>query len=315
MPWHLSKFPTRDEVIAYLEDYARAFDLKVHLDTPVREVRPDGGAWRVAHGRGETEARAVVFATGLNGTPHRGTVEGLESFPGPVLHSHDYVSPKRFAGQTVIVVDFGNSGGDIALELAKAGARPVLSVRGPVNIVPFSLFGVPTTSLGGLRKILPYRLVDALTAPVLRAKIGRPEDYGLVSSGKGPAAQVIEDGRVPLIDHGTLAAIKTGRIDVRRGITRVDGNTVRFVNGTEAEADAIILATGYRVDLRDMLPESQEALDDQGRPHVSGAPGSMPGLYFCSYRASADGQLRQTASEAEAIAKDIATRLQVLSRI
>ncbi|KMW56464.1 putative monooxygenase [Candidatus Rhodobacter oscarellae] len=302
MPARFGKFPSRVQMIEYLESYAAHFGLEPRFGVSVAAARPSGDTWCVTHSAGETFADAVVFATGLNGTPFRAPLPGLESFPGPVLHSSDYKGPTAFAGQRVLVVGFGNSGGDIALDLAENGAHPILSVRGPVNILPHDLFGVPITSLGGLRKVLPYRWADAITAPILRAKIGRPEDYGLQSAGKGPAAQVIEDGRVPLIDIGTLGAIRAGKIETRPGIERSDGAEVSFGDGRADVVDAILLATGYRVDLRDMLPDTPQALDAAGRPRASGAPGPMPGLYFCSYRASADGQLRQTGIEAQAIA-------------
>ena len=308
MPKAGAKFPTRNEVIAYLEDYAAHFELDIQYNTDVTGVTREGGGWRATYEDGHREADAIVFSTGLNGVAHRGTVPGLDRFVGPVLHSSEYRSSATFSDQHVLVVGFGNSGGDIALDLSNGGAHPILSVRSPVNILPFRLFGIPVTSLGGLRKLLPYRIVDALTAPILRFAIGRPEDYGLVGLAKGPAAQVIEDGRVPIIDHGALAAIKAGHIDVRGGIHSLERESVRFLDGAEVPVQAIILATGYRVDLRPLLPGALDALDKVGRPRVSGGPGPVPGIYFCSYRASPDGQLRQCGIDAETISKDIASR-------
>lgn len=308
MPSEFGRYPSRAQVIAYLEDYANALDLRPVFNSPVETVRPDGPRWSVAHAGGTQTADAVIFATGLNGTPHRPDIPCLPEFPGQTLHSSGYRNPDPFTGQSVLVIGFGNSGGDIALDLARAGIRVAMSVRGPVNILPQELFGIPITSLGGLRKILPYTWADALTAPILRAKIGKPENYGLQGAGKGPAAQVIEDGRVPLIDIGTLAAIKSGKISVFPGPERIENRTVRFADGQAADFDTIILATGYRADLRPLLPDNTAVLTETGQPTRSGAPGPVPGLYFCSYIASADGQLRQSGIEARAIATDIAAR-------
>jgi len=306
MPKSFGRYPTRVQMVEYLTAYAQHFDLRPQFNTRVETVRPDGAGWSVQHSGGADMADAVVFATGLNGTPYRAEFPGQDSFPGPVLHSSDYANPLPFKGQRVLVVGFGNSGGDIALDLAEAGVDTALSVRSPVNILPHELFGIPITSMGGLRKIMPYRWADAITAPILRAKIGRPEDYGLQSAGKGPAAQVIEDGRVPLIDHGTLAAIRSGKIKVFQGIKQVEGPVCRFADGKTASFENMILATGYCVDLRSVLPDTPEALDAGGRPLTCGTPGSQAGLYFCSYKASADGQLNQTGLEARAIAADVA---------
>ena len=308
LPGHVSRYPSRSEMIAYLEDYARAFALTPRLGCAVHTVQPSENGWTVQHDGGESPADTVVCATGLNGQPNRPAWPGQDGFPGPVLHSSDYHSATPFTGQRILVVGFGNSGGDIALDLAEAGAQVTLSVRGPVNILPKELFGIPITSMGLLRKLMPYRLADALTAPILRAKIGRPEDYGLQSAHKGPAAQVIEDGRVPLIDIGALPAIKASRIAVRPGIVGFDGATVAFADATSVGFDAVILATGYRADLRALLPDTGDVLDADGRPRVSGGPSGARGLYFCSYHASADGQLRQSGIEARAIAAHAMSR-------
>ena len=305
MPKRYGRYPTRADMVEYLADYADAFNLAPRLGITVTSVRPDGAGWSVTHSGGTDHADNVIFATGLNGTAYRPDVPGLDSYTGTTLHSSAYRNAVPFAGQSVLVVGFGNSGGDIALDLAEAGVKVALSVRGPVNILPHELFGIPITSMGGLRKIMPYRWADALTAPILRAKIGRPEDYGLKSAGKGPAAQVIEDGRVPLIDIGTLRAIKAGQIAVHGGIDLIDGSEVRFANGQSTPFDSIVFATGYRTDLRAVLPDTPKALTAAGHPITCGAPGPVPGLYFCSYKASADGQLNQSGTEAMAIAKAI----------
>ena len=305
MPKHFARFPFRAQMIEYLDSYAARFALQPVFNTTVKTVRSAGNSWLVEHDQGIDPADAVIFATGLNGTPHRAKLPGLDQFAGTVLHSAHYKSGSAFAGQNVLVVGLGNSGGDIAVDLVHAGACVSLSVRGPVNILPHKLFGIPITSLGGLRKVLPYRWADALTAPILRAKIGRPEDYGLQSAGKGPAAQLIEDGRVPLIDHGTLIAIKEGQIAVRPGIKQISAKSVQFLDGSKKDFDAIILCTGYRTDLRTILPDSHHVLDEVGAPLVSGGHPSSDGLFFCSYKASADGQLRQTGIEARAIAKHL----------
>ena len=67
----------------------------------------------------------------------------MEGFDGPILHSSAYRNPAAFAGKRVLVVGFGNSGGEIALDLAEAGVDVALSVRGPVNILPRDLLGLP----------------------------------------------------------------------------------------------------------------------------------------------------------------------------
>lgn len=298
------RYPSRAEVVSYLEDYARAKGLAPQFGCAVTGVQSDGARWHVTHSGGTATGDIVVMCTGLNGTPRLPGWAG--GFDGPVVHSSDYRNPAPFADSRVLVVGFGNSGGDIALDLARAGVAVALSVRGPVNILPKELLGVPITSFGRMSQLLGPRMADRLTAPILRAAIGRPEDYGLTSAAKGPAAMVAEDGRIPLIDMGVLDAIRDGSVLARPGVAAAEGREVCFADGSLATFDAVIAATGYEVDLRPLLGEACPALDHKGRPRVSGGPTAMRGLYFCSYRATSDGQLRASSMEAQAIAAHIA---------
>ena len=304
-PRGVGKYPSRADVIAYLEAYTAHHGLSPRLGSTVEKIEKTGDGWQATHSHGAETADIVVMATSVNGNPRQPDWPG--NFDGRVLHSSRYRNPAPFAGQRVLVVGFGNSGGDIALDLARADINVTLSVRGPLNILPKQLFGIPITSFGLMTKALGYKVADALTAPVLRLAVGRPEDYGLRSMAKGPAALVHEDDRIPLIDTGTLGAIKAGRIAVKPGIERLNGPEVQFNDGTAAPVETIIAAIGYTVDLRPLLGPDCAALDATGRPVASGAPTPEPGLYFCSYKVSPDGQLYATSREAIAIAQHAKT--------
>jgi len=302
-PAHTGRYPALTDVIAYFEDYAHHHGLAPRFGCDVTGVARDGEGWRVSHDQGQSEADVVVIATGINGAPRAPDWPG--SFNGPILHSSAYRNAAPFEGSRVLVVGFGNSGGDIALDLANAGVTVDLSVRGAVNILPKQLFGIPITSYGALTKLLGYRMADLLTAPVLRMAVGRPEDYGLSPMTKGPAAMVHEDARIPMIDVGALGAIKAGRITVRPGVAALEGGAVRFSDNTAQPYDAIIAAIGYTVDLRPLLGADCAALDDRGHAHISGGPTAADGLYFCSLHVSPYGQLFTTGQEAMAIARHV----------
>ncbi|WP_071674558.1 flavin-containing monooxygenase [Nioella nitratireducens] len=306
-PKGVGKYPSREQVIAYLDAYAQHHGLAPRLGCTVTAIARKGAGWCVTHSDGAEQADIVVVATSVNGRPK--TPDWPGTFDGPILHSTDYRNAGPFAGRRVLVVGFGNSGGDIALDLSRAGVDVTVAVRSPVNILPKELFGVPITSFGLLTKLLGYRTADILTAPILRLKIGQAEDYGLHSMNKGPGAMVQEDGRIPMIDVGALGAIKAGRITVKPGVKALAGRTVRFDDDSAAPFDTIIAAIGYKVDLRPLLGPDCAALDPQGRPTVSGGPTAEPGLYFCSFRVSPDGQLFATSREAKAIAADVADTL------
>jgi cation diffusion facilitator CzcD-associated flavoprotein CzcO len=149
---------------------------------------------------------------------------------------------------------------------------------------------------------LPARVVDLVNAPVLRLAIGRIEDLGLRRAAKGPRQMVEEDGRVPLIDIGTLDMIRDGAIKVRGGIDRLTSERVIFDDASSEQFDAIILATGFRPDLRKLLPDVEGVFDSHGMPLVTGRATDAPGLYFCGQITSPTGQLREIGIEAQQIA-------------
>jgi indole-3-pyruvate monooxygenase len=117
-------YPSRQQVWEYLEDYARAFDLRPEFGNEVdRCVRRNDGVWEVTTNAGIYRSRQLVIACGWQRDPNLPCWPGMDSFPGPILHSRDYVNGEQFRGRRVLVVGFGNSGAEIALDLAEYGAR------------------------------------------------------------------------------------------------------------------------------------------------------------------------------------------------
>lgn len=303
------KYPSKMQVVEYLETYAQHHGLEPVFDCEAQSIKratTGDERWIVHTSKGVETADIVVVAMGMASFPFQPSWPGLGGFGGAVLHSSAYKNPDRFMGKRVLVVGFGNSGGEIALDLANAGIMPRLSVRGPVNIVPRDMLGIPILTLTILQKSLPYKLADLINKPVLRLFVGNTKKLGLRALPKGPMAQVIEDGKIPLLDVGTLDALRKGTIELRQGIDRIDGRTVSFADGQREKFDSIILATGYQPDLRSLLPDWAHRLDDSGCPRTSGAKGGEDGLYFCSYQASPTGQFRQMGIEAREIATAIA---------
>jgi cation diffusion facilitator CzcD-associated flavoprotein CzcO len=204
-----------------------------------------------------------------------------------------------------LVVGFGNSGGEIALDLANAGVDVALAVRSPVQILPRDLLGFPILSWAILYRRLPARLVDFINAPVLRLAVGDFEKLGLRRAAKGPRQMVEEDGRVPLIDIGTLARIRDGAIKVRGGVERFTPDSVMFTDGRAEPFDAVILATGFRPDLRRLISDVHDMFDQHGMPLVTGQATAAPGLYFCGQITVPTGQLREIGIEAQRIAASV----------
>ena len=304
MPADYPRYPSRDQVVAYLEDYAGHFDLQPRFGEPVQRAHREDGAWTAETPESTYRAAHLVVATGHARVPYRPTWPGQDDYAGEVLHSSAYRDGAPYRGQRVLVVGFGNSAGEIALDLVEHGASPALAVRGPVNVIPRDLLGLPILTVAGAMSGLPPEVGDRLIAPVLRLRFGDLRRHGLRKAPYGPRTQVVRHGRIPLIDIGTVGAIQRGRIGVRPGVARFTGTGVVFDDGREEDYDAVVLGTGYRPQVADFL-EAPDALDARGAPAASGVEPAAPGLWFCGFHISPGGMLQAIRQEAPAIADAI----------
>jgi cation diffusion facilitator CzcD-associated flavoprotein CzcO len=302
------RYPSRLQVVSYLEAYAHQFQLEPKFGQQVTAARQKNGHWEVETQDTIYEGANLVIATGANREPYSPTWPGLAAFRGRVLHSSQYQNGAAFKGQPVLVVGFGNSGGEIAIDLWEHGAKPSLAVRGPVNVIPRELFGIPILAISILQRKLPPRWADAINAPVLRATVGDLTRYGLRRLPRGPMTQIERDGRIPLIDVGTIRLIKQGQITVTPGIDSFTEEGVVFTDGSRRNFDAVILATGYRPRVNAFLQGASAAHDENGKPLTTGRESGVPGLYFCGYYISPTGMLREIALEARRISAAIAAK-------
>jgi indole-3-pyruvate monooxygenase len=307
-PRDYPRYPSRMQVIDYLEAYTRQFQLEPRLGQQVIQARFVNGVWEVQTQDTRYVALNLVIATGYNRQPYLPGWTGQASFSGNLLHSSQYRNGQAFKNQTVLVVGFGNSGGEIVVDLWENGAQPSLAVRGPVNVIPRELFGIPILAIGLLQSKLPPRWADALNGPILDAVIGDLRPYGLRRLSRGPMTQIQRDARIPLIDVGTIELIKRGHITVCPGIERFTEEGVMFTDGNQRKFDAAILATGYRPRVDAFLEGASAACDDGGTPLTSGRESPIPGLYFCGYFVSPTGMLREISLEARRISADIARK-------
>lgn len=304
MPFPASypRYPARLQVIEYLEAYARRFELPVNFSQKVIAAGRAEEGWQVRTAAHSYRAANLVIAAGYCREPCRPQWPGLESFRGTVLHSCDYRSGEPFRGRRALVIGLGNSGGEIAIDLHEHGAQVGIAVRSPVNVIPRELFGIPILALGIAEARLPARLADALNSLILRVVVGDLSRYGLRRPAQGPITEIQRAGRVPLIDVGTVDLLKRGALAVYGGVERYEGDTVLFSDGRRAPFDAVILATGYRPRVSAFLEPTAGSCDEHGAPHASGGQACAPGLYFCGYRVSRTGMLREIAREALSIA-------------
>lgn len=305
-PKAFPRYPSRDQVVDYLESYARAFDLCPDFGVDVAHcARTTDERWEVRTNRGIRRARNLVIASGFSRVPHRPSWPGLDHFAGPVLHSSDYANGQPFRSQRVLVVGFGNSGAEIALDLAESGAACAISIRGPVNVVPREVLHVPITYLALANRNLPPRIADRLNALTIRLAIGNLAHLGIRKRKDGPMQEILEARRIPVVDIGTIAAIRDGRIGVRPAIESFSRDSVRFIDGRSEPFDAIVLATGYESGLRAMFDGDASVLDATGHPR---AVACEAGLYFCGFNIVPAGLIREIAIEAVRIGDHIAAK-------
>lgn len=309
-PTHAPTYPSRQQVVDYLDDYARAFRLAPRFGTEVEAIVPDGDGWRVSTTRGEVRARAVVVAMGYSGVPRMPALDDA-GFAGEVLHTSRYRDGRAYRGRHVVVVGLGNSGGEIALDLFEHGARVTLAVRSPVHVMPREFLGLPAQLHGIAAERLPRRVADRLSAWLLARVVGDLSSWGLRRPEMGPVEQVLRKGRIPLIDIGTVALIKQGAIRVvPSAVRRLEGpRTVTFEDGTRlSDVDVVLCATGYAPALERVLPDADSLTDARGYPTRLADDCARPGLYFVGYRNPITGQLRDIAHEAQRVAAHLARR-------
>ena len=313
IPRAAGRWPSRDAVIDYLERYRARHELEVRGGTEVERIAAaqghDGGAirWVLHTTAGEQlPARSVVVATGHAHTPDVPDLPGRESYTGQLRHAREYRNPLPFAGLDVLVVGVGNSGSEIATDLAEGGARRVwIAVRTPPQIVRRDVAGWPAHATGILVSRLPTALVDPVARLQRRLTIPDLAPYGIPAPDDGLLSRVRRTGEVPLQDVGFIGAVRSGRVTPVAAVTGFDGDKVLLADGTAISPQAVIAATGYRRGLEGIAGHLG-VLDAGGMPKVHGGPPAAPGLFFLGYRVSLRGMLRDIAADARRVAPAVA---------
>lgn len=306
-PWprETPLYPSRDDVVGYLERYADEHRIAPRFGVEVRRVTHDSTRFTVETSAGRLTPRFVVVATGYNGVANRPEFPGLAGFTGSVVHTSAYKNPQPYAGRRTLVVGCGNSGAEIALDLAEQGVDVAMVVRGPVHVVPRDLFGRPSQQTSILLSRLPVAVRDALVSPILRVAVGDLSRWGIVRPLVGPNRMIEDAGRIPILDIGTIAQVRAGWIRVMPGVQEVLTDRVRFADGHTEAFDAIILATGYRPGLDRFIGGFDSLSDERGRPRRFGEETGLPGLFFVGFRNPPTGALREIAIEAPRVAAAI----------
>ena len=297
-------YPSRQQVVEYLEAYAERFDIRPIFGAEVKQIARGDAGWEVSTTQGDHVGPRVVVATGYNRVPHQPSWPGMDAFNGSVVHTRDYRTADEYRGKRVVVVGAGNTGAEIAIDLWEQGARPLLCIRGPLHVVPRDVMGTPGQVHAIAMSRLPLAIQDRL---VLLNSFWRYRDlaaYGIHRPAVGPMTSIAKLGHVPLLDVGTIDLIRQGAIQVIPGIQRFTSSGVTCVDGADHACDHAILATGYRPQLQEFMPHVDGLLDERGYPRVRAAE-AQPGLYFVGFSNPPTGFLRGIARDAVAVAQQI----------
>ncbi|HEX6724879.1 MAG TPA: NAD(P)/FAD-dependent oxidoreductase [Gaiella sp.] len=301
-PRAYGKWPSRDHVVEYLRRYAATHAIAVRTGVTVERVDRVNEGWLVVTEGEPVSADRVVVATGYSNVPHVPAWPG--AFDGDLVHSADYRRGDSYRGQRVLVVGAGNSGAEIAIDIARAGASEVLlSVRTPPAVVRRDTLGVPSQLLGIASGRLPVGVVDRIAATLRRVAFGDLASVGLPAPEK-PYSEFLRRRVIPIVDVGLVAAVKSGAVRIVAGLERFESGTPVLGDGTTVEVDAIVAATGFHTGLGPVVGHLG-VLDDAGVPLVHGADEhpDAPGLHFVGFVVTLGGTLRLVGKQAESLAR------------
>jgi dimethylaniline monooxygenase (N-oxide forming) len=305
IPDDMPDFLSHEQVLRYLEAYVERFGLRQHIlfRTEVRQLQPVGIApagtapvdtvstapagkapasrandsgWKVTLANGDSrQYRAVIVANGHLWDPRMPSFAGR--FDGPTIHSHHYRTADAYEGKRVLVVGMGNSGVDIAVDLARRARFVGLSTRRSAWIMPKYIMGVPIDrwSAALARRLrLPTPVIRAMIGWLMRLTVGDQRRFG-VPRPKHPIWRehaTISQDLLPYLGHGWIGM----RPDVRA----LQSDRVEFADGTVEPYDAIIYATGYRTTFPFLEPDVFAVRDGAARLYRRMHPPQRPGLFF-----------------------------------
>lgn len=246
MPQEYSDYPSHVQLLKYFSSYVAHFDLEkyIRFNTSVLKVHhQEDDSWIVefedANGVQQELFDYLLVANGHHWDPFMPNYPG--QFTGELLHSHQYKKAAPFKNKRVLVVGGGNSACDVAVEISRITENTQISMRKGYHIFPKFILGKPTDVAVAKIQWMPGWLRQKVITMAIRILQGRYSKYHLKTPDCGPLEVH------PTVNSELLYFIRHGKIKPRPGIDRFDGQQVYFADGTHAEFDAVIFATGYQI--------------------------------------------------------------------
>jgi len=199
-----------------------------------------------------------------------------DDFKGEYLHSHYYREPDAYVGKKICIVGVGNSACDITGDLCATATRCVMVARSGVMILPKLIFGRPFTDISSKlqRPWIPYSVRRNILKFLTWLVHGNMQRLGF----KKP------DKRIHTTSNATIVTdLAYRRIDLKLGITKIEGRTIHFEDGTSDDFDVLIGATGYITDLPFIKPEVIAVGDNEIDLYQRIVPPKWPGLYLLGF--------------------------------
>lgn len=247
MPESYPDFPSAEQMLAYLESYAKHFELHKHINfnCTVTKVTQLQDGWQVDLADGTSRIyEGVVVCNGHHWERRWPQYQG--QFTGEMIHSKDYKSPDQLKDKKVLVIGGGNSACDIVAEAARVARSAHLSLRRGYWFLPKTFYGKPTSEL--LTTHMPVWMQRIYMTMLLKIVVGDYRKYGLMT----PDHKIFEHH--PTINTELLHYLKHGKIKPHGDINKFDGDTVEFIDGTREQFDLIVCATGFNVSMPFLEP-------------------------------------------------------------
>ncbi len=300
-PEHWPVFAPKDKIGDWLEMYTRVMELNYWHSTECESAQFDEATqtWTVVVKREGAEVvlkpTQLVMATGMSGRANIPTLPGQEKFKGEMQHSSQHPGPDQYSGKKVVVIGSNNSAHDICAALWENDADVTMIQRSSTHICKSDTLmdlalgdlysekaranGVDHHKADLIFASVPYKILPAFQVPVYAEmkerdkdlydrleKAGFMLDFG--EDGSGLFVKYLRRGSGYYIDVGASELVADGKIKLKSGVAVADftENSVVFDDGSELEADLVVLATGYQ-SMNGWAAEliSQEVADKVGK--------------------------------------------------
>ena len=280
MPASYPDFPHHLQIAAYFDSYVDHFGIRdaIQFETRVEKITREGARFRVVTcrsdgGRGEDTYDAVLVANGHHWDPRWPDPPIPGSLDGVVMHAHGYETPDLFEDKHVVVLGMGNSAMDIAVEASYVAARTTLCSRRGAWVIPKYMFGRPLDTFVTDARV-PFAIRRKIGETLVNLSVGDMTRYGL------PAPDHRLGSAHPTISGRILDRLGHGAITYRPMIERLEGDHVRFVDGSRVRCDVLVYCTGYKVTFPFFEPGFVEAKDNDLRLFRRVFHPEIPGLFF-----------------------------------